>query len=63
MADYKGEKMIVIEAIEELRYDCNELGKTIPCDTSWGCSFENAYGMAIQALKKQNLIRNKKTND
>lgn len=24
------------EAIEELKYDCNELGKAIPCDTSWG---------------------------
>ena len=45
--------MTVIEAIEELRYDCNELGKAIPCDTSWGCFFENAYGMAIQALEKQ----------
>lgn len=41
------------EAIEELKYDCNEFGKAIPCDTSWGCSFENAYGMAIQALEKQ----------
>lgn len=41
------------EAIEELKYDCNELGKAIPCDTSWGCSFENAYGIAIQALEKQ----------
>lgn len=41
------------EAIEELKYDCNELGKAIPCDTSWGCSFENAYGMAIEALEKQ----------
>lgn len=41
------------EAIEELKYDCNELGKAIPCDTSWGCSFENAYEMAIQALEKQ----------
>lgn len=40
------------EAIEELKYDCNELGKAIPCDTSWGCSFENAYGMAIQALEE-----------
>ncbi len=40
------------EAIEELKYDCNELGKAIPCDTSWGSSFENAYGMAIQALEK-----------
>ena len=39
------------EAIEELKYDCNELGKAIPCDTS--CSFENAYGMAIKALEKQ----------
>ena len=41
------------EAIEELKYDCNELGKAIPCDTSCGCSFENAYGMAIKALEKQ----------
>ena len=40
------------EAIEELKYDCNELGKAIPCDTSWGSFFENAYGMAIQALEK-----------
>lgn len=30
------------EAIEELKFDCNELGKAIPCDTSWGKSFENA---------------------
>ena len=45
--------MTEIEAIEELKYDCNELGKAIPCDTSWGCSFENAYGMAISALEKQ----------
>ena len=41
------------EAIKELKYYCNELGKVIPCDTSWGCSFENVYGMAIQALEKQ----------
>ena len=41
------------EDIEELKYDCNELGKAIPCDTSWGCSFENAYGIAIKALEKQ----------
>ena len=45
--------MTKIEAIEELKYDYNELGKAIPCDTLWGCSFENAYGMAIQALEKQ----------
>ena len=45
--------MTEIEAIEELKYDYNELGKAIPCDTLWGCSFENAYGMAIQALEKQ----------
>ena len=45
--------MTVIEAIEELKYDCNELGKAVPCDTSWGMLFENAYGMAIQALEKQ----------
>lgn len=41
------------EAIEELKYDCNEIGKAIPCDTSWGESFENAYAMAIKALEKQ----------
>lgn len=57
-AEHKAEeetlkKDIISSAIEELKYDCNELGKAIPCDTSWGCSFENAYGMAIQALKKQ----------
>lgn len=45
--------MTEIEAIEELKYDCNELGKAIPCDTSWGSSFENAYRMAIKALEKQ----------
>ena len=39
------------EAIEELKFDCNELGKAIPCDTSWGKSFENAYAMAINALE------------
>lgn len=41
------------EAIEELKYDCKELGKAIPCDTSWGSSFENAYRIAIQAIEKQ----------
>lgn len=45
------------EAIEELKYDCNELGKAIPCDTSWGCSFENAYEMAIQALEEVQKYR------
>lgn len=40
------------EAIEELKYDCNELGKAIPCDTSCGKSFENAYAMAIKALEE-----------
>lgn len=40
------------EAIEELKYDCNELGKAIPCDTSRGKSFENAYAMAIKALEE-----------
>ena len=45
--------MTEIEAIEELKYDRNELGKAIPCDTSWGVLFENAYEMAIQALEKQ----------
>lgn len=45
------------EAIEELKYDCNELGKAIPCDTSWGESFENAYAMAINALEEVQKYR------
>lgn len=45
------------EAIEELKYDCNELGKAIPCDTSWGNSFENAYAMAIKALEEVQQYR------
>lgn len=45
------------EVIEELKYDCNELGKAIPCDTSWGCSFENAYEMAIKALEEVQQYR------
>ena len=45
------------EAIEELKYDCNELGKAIPCDTSWGKLFENAYAMAIKALKEVQQYR------
>lgn len=45
------------EAIEELKYDCNEIGKAIPCDTSWGESFENAYAMAIKALKEVQQYR------
>lgn len=45
------------EAIEELKYDCNELGKAIPCDTSCGKSFENAYAMAINALEEVQKYR------
>jgi hypothetical protein len=45
------------EAIEELKYDCNEIGKAIPCDTSWGESFENAYAMAINALEEVQKYR------
>lgn len=45
------------EAIEELKYDCNELGKAIPCDTSLGKSFENAYAMAINALEEVQKYR------
>ena len=45
------------EAIEELKYDCNEIGKAIPCDTSWGESFENAYAMAINALEESKQYR------
>ena len=51
------------EAIKELKYDYNELGKAIPCDTSWGCSFEKAYGMAIQALEKQIPMKPTEIND
>lgn len=45
------------EAIKELKFDCNELGKAIPCDTSWGKSFENAYAMAINALEEVQKYR------
>lgn len=45
------------EAIEELKFDCNELGKAIPCDTSGGKSFENAYAMAINALEEVQKYR------
>lgn len=45
--------MIELEAIEELKYDCGQLGKSIPSDTSWGQSMNAAYGMAIAALEKQ----------
>lgn len=51
LAEMKDRVMTENEAIEELKYDCNELGKAIPCDTSWGKSFENAYAMAINALE------------
>ena len=40
------------EAIEELKYDLNTLGKGVPCDTSWGIAIEQAYAMAIKALKE-----------
>ena len=49
--------MTVNEAIEELKYDCNEIGKAISCDTSWGQSFENAYTMAINALEEVQQYR------
>lgn len=49
--------MTVNEAIEELKYDCNEIGKAVPCDTSWGESFENAYAMAINALEEVQQYR------
>lgn len=45
------------EAIEELKYDCNELGKAIPCDTSWGKLFENAYAIAIKSLEEVQQYR------
>lgn len=41
------------EAIEELKYDCEQLGKEVPCDTSWGRAIDTAYGMAISALEKR----------
>ena len=52
LAEMKDRVMTENEAIEELKYDCNELGKAIPCDTSWGKSLENAYAMAIKALEE-----------
>lgn len=57
LAEMKERAMTENEAIEELKYDCNELGKAIPCDTSWGKSFENAYAMAIKALEEVQQYR------
>lgn len=54
--------MTVNEAIEELKYDCNELGKAIPCDTSWAESFENAYAMAINAMEELQQYRKAEEN-
>lgn len=51
--------MTVQEAIEELKYDCEQLGKSVPCDTSCGTSMNEAYKMAISALERQ--IRKKMT--
>lgn len=48
-----GDRMTEQEAIEELKYDCEQLGKSVPCDTSWGQSINTAYGMAVAALEKQ----------
>ncbi len=45
--------MTNLEAIEELKHDCNELGKAIPCDTGWGVAIDSAYDMAVMALEKQ----------
>lgn len=45
--------MTELEAIEELKYDCGQLGKSIPSDTNWAQSMNTAYGMAIAALEKQ----------
>lgn len=44
--------MTVNEAIEELKYDCNELDKAIPCDTGWGIAINEAYKMAVSALQE-----------
>ena len=57
LAEMKDRVMTENEAIEELKYDCNELGNAIPCDTSWGKSFENAYAMAINALEEVQKYR------
>lgn len=57
LAEMENRAMTENEAIEELKYDCNELGKAIPCDTSWGKSFENAYAMAIKALEEVQQYR------
>lgn len=57
LAEMENRAMTENEVIEELKYDCNELGKAIPCDTSWGKSFENAYAMAIKALEEVQQYR------
>lgn len=38
-----GDRMTEQEAIEELKYDCAQLGKSAPCDTSWGAG--DKYGL------------------
>ena len=40
------------EAIEELKYDCEQLGKAISCDTGHGLACNEAYAMAIWAIEK-----------
>lgn len=44
--------MTIDEVIEQLKYDYNELGKGIPCDTGWGMLIDEAYSMAIEQLEK-----------
>lgn len=41
------------EAIEELKYDCNELGKAIPCDTSWGVLLKMLMEWQYKHLKSR----------
>ena len=45
------DQMTENEAIEELKSNCNELGKAIPCDTGLGMAVNEAYGMAIKSLE------------
>lgn len=53
---YFGKDTVYVTAYDS-HYDCNEIGKAIPCDTSWGQSFENAYTVAINALEEVQKYR------
>ena len=51
------------KAIEELKYDCEQLGKGIPCDTGCGVMMNEAYRIAIEALQEIQQYRSIGTPD